>query len=134
MLCDTGLMAYLLGVESPADIREHLVGPFVENYAIMEIRKQLGWSETRATLYHFREQTGKEVDLVLENARGQIVAVEIKAAGRVTNADLRHLRYLRNATGDRWVRGVVHYLGTEHVPFDETIEAVPLGALAGSLT
>lgn len=129
MLCDTGLMAYLLGLDSVAAIPDHLTGALVENYVAMELTKHLGWSETRAVLYHFRERTGREVDMVLENAAGQVVGVEVKASASVTRNDLKHLRFLREQLGNRFFRGVVLYTGTESISFDENLEAVPLGAL-----
>jgi uncharacterized protein len=129
MLCDTGLMAYLLGVDSGRDIPEHAIGSLVENYAVMELRKQAGWSSTRTSLYHFRERTGKEVDIVLENAAGQVVAIEVKASSTVAKNDLKHLKFMRENLGDRFLRGIVLYLGTEQVSFDETLRAVPLGVL-----
>ncbi len=130
LLCDTGLMAYLLGVDSGAAVPDHLTGPLVENYVAMEIAKHLGWSDVRASLYHFRERTGKEVDLLLENAAGQVAALEVKASASVSKNDLKHLRFLREQLGKRFLRGVVLYAGGEHIPFDEQLEAVPLGALA----
>lgn len=130
MLCDTGLMAYLLGVDSGSAVPDHVTGPLVENYTAMELTKHLGWSNARVTLYHFRERTGKEADLLLENAAGQVVAIEVKSAASVSKNDLKHLHFLRDRLGNRFLRGVVLYTGEEHVPFDEHLEAVPLGALA----
>ncbi len=129
MLCDTGLMASLLGVDSSREIPDHAVGSLVENYVAMELRKQLGWSNTRTSLYHFRERTGKEVDVVLENAAGQVIGVEVKASSSVAKNDLKHLKFMRENLRDRFLRGIVLYLGAEQVSFDETLQAVPLGAL-----
>lgn len=131
MLCDTGLMAYLLGVDSGDAVPDHVVGALVENYAAMELTKHLGWSDTRAGLYHFRERTGKEVDMLLEDAAGHVVGIEVKASGSVSKNDLKHLHFLREQLGDRFLRGVVLYAGTESVSFDEKLEAVPLGVLSG---
>lgn len=128
-LCDTGLMAYCLGVDSGSDIPSHLVGPLVENYTIMELQKQLEWSDTRASLYHFRERTGKEADVVLEDAAGHIVAVEVKASSRVATQDFKHLEFLRQKLGNRFVRGIILYLGSESVNFDNRLSAFPLGSL-----
>ncbi|MDQ1256232.1 MAG: uncharacterized protein QG656_828 [Candidatus Hydrogenedentes bacterium] len=132
MLCDTGLMAYLLGVDSGNAVPDHLTGALVENYAAMELTKHLGWSETRASLYHFRERTGKEVDMVLENAAGQIVGIEVKASSSVSKNDLKHLHFLREQIGGRFFRGVVLYAGAESISFDDKLEAVPLGMLSGT--
>lgn len=129
MLCDTGLMAYLIGSDSSDPIPDHLVGALVENYAAMELTKHLGWSRTRAVLYHFRERTGREVDLVLENAAGKVVGIEVKASTSVSRNDFEHLRFLRERLGEHFLRGVVLYTGTESVSFSDKLEAVPLGLL-----
>lgn len=132
LLCDTGLMAHLLGVDSGEKVPDHLAGALTENYAAMELTKHLGWSAVRASLYHFRERTGKEVDLILEDASGRIVGVEVKASAGVARSDFRHLAFLRERLGGRFHRGIVLYTGTESVTFDERMEAVPLGVLSGT--
>jgi uncharacterized protein len=129
MLCDTGLTAHLLGIDSAEEPPAHVIGALVENYVVMELKKQIGWSTTRACIFHFREQTGKEIDVILENAAGQIVAVEVKASSTVDKNDIKHLKFLREKLGNKFVRGIVLYLGEEQVSFDETIQAVPLGYL-----
>jgi len=129
MLCDTGLVAHLLGVKSSREIPEHVIGPLVENYVFMELRKQVDGGNTRTGLYHFRERTGREVDIVLDNASGQMVAIEVKAASAVGKNDLKHLKFMRESLGPRFLRGFVLYLGQEPVAFDDTIAAVPLSAL-----
>ena len=54
-------------------------------------RRQLGWAETRARLFHFRSADRREVDVVIEDAAGRIVGVEVRAsatpgAGRLQRA------------------------------------------------
>ncbi len=129
MLCDTGLMAWLLGVDSAEAIPDHILGALLENYAAMELTKHLGWSQTRAILYHFRERTGKEVDLLLENSAGRVVGIEVKSAGSVTRQDFKHLRFLRDQLGDRFLRGVVLYTGSETISFDAQLIAMPVSAI-----
>ena len=128
-LCDTGLMSFLLGIDASQGIPDHLTGPLVENHAVMELTKHLGWSATRAALYHFRDQTGQEVDILLEDAMGRLVGIEVKAATGVSKEDFRHLQLLRKQTGPRFHRGVVLHTGTETVAFDGQLSAFPLGAL-----
>ena len=129
MMTDTGLAAHLLGIASAKEIPDRHVGPLVENFAAMELRKQVTWSDTRATLHHLRVQSGQEADLLLEDARGNIVAIEVKAASQVSATDFRHLRAIRDWAGDRFVRGVVLYLGESAVPFGDAMHAVPISAL-----
>jgi hypothetical protein len=54
--------------------------------------EQSGWIESRAVLHHFRTHAGQEVDVVLEDARGRVVGIEVKASATVTGADLNGLR------------------------------------------
>ncbi|MCC6144228.1 MAG: ATP-binding protein [Candidatus Hydrogenedentes bacterium] len=131
MLCDTGLMAYLLDAGSPDEIPDQVVGALLENYVAMEITKHLGWSNTRARLYHFRESAGREVDLLLESASGNVVGIEVKSAAQVSSQDFKHLRFLQEELGNKFHRGVVLYTGTEAVSFGDRLQAVPIGVFSG---
>lgn len=129
---DSGLAASLLGLDEER-LRQDplLVGRLLETFVVGELRRQLGWSEVRADLYHFRTQSGMEVDIVLETPDGRVAGIEVKAAGSVGAADFRGLRALAEAVGPRFSRGVVLYLGATAVPFGERLFALPVGALWG---
>ncbi len=130
MLTDTGLACHLLGMDrSRLTSDGHARGSLLENLVAMELLKQTGWSSTRVKLHHFRTQAGREVDLVLEDARGQIVGIEIKFAASATSADFDGLRTLREIAGDRFVRGIVLYSGEQTIPFDPQLAAAPLSAV-----
>ncbi len=100
----------------------------------MELRKQSAWSQTQPNLFHFRTQAGQEVDIVLEDAAGRIVGVEVKGAATVGARDFRGLRALAEATGDRFRRGVVLYTGRTAVPFGSHLHALPVDSLWTSKT
>ena len=130
MLCDTGLATALLGVNEARLQNEPLLrGALLENFVAMEARKLASWSETAPQMFHFRTQNGQEVDLVLEDAGGQIVGVETKSAMTVTADDFKGLRHLAEISGEHFVRGVVLYSGDKVVPFAKNLFAVPLCAL-----
>src|SRR3989338_7647027 len=60
ILNDTGLMAYLLGLSRERLAMEGtLAGPLLENFVVMELRKQAAWSRTRPQVFHFRTLTGQ---------------------------------------------------------------------------
>jgi hypothetical protein len=127
---DTGLAAHLQGVDErgwsgPATRR----GALLENFVFSELEKQLGWSSVRARLFHYRSHAGEEVDLVLEDPRGRIVGVEVKASSTLAASDAAPLRKLAGELGERFVRGVVLYCGSEVVPFDRHVHALPVSAL-----
>lgn len=66
---------------------------------------------------------------MLENARGQVVGVEVKAAMGANEVDVRHLRKLQQALGDDFVHGVVLHLGERVFPFGDRMTSLPLGCL-----
>lgn len=130
LLTDTGLLSAALGLtRERVDEEPQLAGPLLESFVLMEIRKQAAWSETRPSLFHYRTQTGQEVDLLLEDARGRVAAVEVKAGSTVQEKDVRVLLDLARTLGKRFVRGVVLYTGERAVPFSEKVLALPLGTL-----
>jgi predicted AAA+ superfamily ATPase len=127
LISDTGLVAYLLGLnlQGLQNNRERL-GHLLENFVAMELIKQMGWATTRVRAYHFRTESGQEVDLILEDAAGRIVGIEVKAAVSLDAHDLRGLKALAELSGDRFIRGIVFYLGNVVVPFGKNLWAVPL--------
>lgn len=132
VIADSGLAAHLVGfeaVESVPPALADLPGLLLESFVIGELVKQSGWSQTRTALFHFRTQRGAEVDAVLERRDGAIVGIEVKAAGSVSSRDFRGLRALRETRPEAFHRGVVLYTGSEVVPFEDRLTAVPLSAL-----
>jgi len=129
-LNDSGLVAYLRGLEvAPLAEPNADLGALLESFVGQELHKQIGWSQTKPALYYYRTADGREVDYVLEDRRGMIVGVEVKAATNLRSEDLRGLADLADATGKRFVRGVVLYLGREVVPFGANLHALPMEAL-----
>ena len=130
MLVDSGLLVYLLGADRDRLLADHtLMGHLAENFVAMELRKQLGWLDPHAHLFHFRTMSGREVDVLIERPDGRGVGIEVKAASSVAPQDFRNLRYLRDAVGQRFCRGVLLYLGSEGLTFDAQMFALPISAL-----
>lgn len=130
ILADSGLACFLLGVGEKRLAEDRvLFGLLLESFVIMEIIKQLGWSESHATPMHFRDHAGNKVDLVLEDRDGGLVAIEVKAAASVGASDFRGLRSFAALAGTDFRRGVVLYAGSKAVPFGDEMYALPLMAL-----
>ena len=129
-LNDTGLLAYLLGATVDRLKAEgNLAGGVLENFVLMELRKQSTWSTTQPELFYWRTASGQEVDVVLEDRAGRVVGVEVKAAATLSSNDVRGLQALATAAGKHWVRGVVLYAGTEVIPFSANLHGVPISRL-----
>ncbi len=129
-LIDTGLACELLGADRDrfaADDR--LRGAMIENFVFMEIVKQAACAAARPRILHFRTVSGREVDIVLETAAGKVVGVEVKATASPSGADLAGLSALAEAAGDRFVRGLVLYPGSQTIPFGDRFSAVPISSL-----
>ncbi len=108
-------------------------GGMLEAHVVQQIKAHLGWAETTVTLSHWRENKNgrtSEVDLVLQDARGRLVAIEIKASGVVSSSHFRGIRAFKNYYGDRFHRGFVIGTGEQAVAFDDDLWALPLNALS----
>lgn len=129
-LNDTGLLAHLLGITIDRLKAEgNLAGGILENFVLMELRKQSTWSSTQPELFYWRTASGQEVDVVLEDRAGRLTGVEVKAAATLGANDVRGLQALASEAGKKWVRGVVLYTGNEVVPFSSNLHGVPITQL-----
>ncbi|HEY4024815.1 MAG TPA: ATP-binding protein [Candidatus Dormibacteraeota bacterium] len=127
---DTGLAGHLLGVDARRlALDPTLLGGLMENFVGMELVKQLTWSAVDAQIYHWRSASGAEVDQVVEERGGRIVGVEVKSSQAINGSDFAHLTQLRDQVGDRFVAGVVMYLGSRTLRFGDRLHAVPASAL-----
>jgi uncharacterized protein len=129
-LNDTGLLAHLLGLTlDRLEMDPGLAGGVLENFVLMELRKQSTWSETQPQFFYWRTASGQEVDIVLEDSAGRLVGVEVKANATLGRGDVRGLKALADTVGKRWLRGAVLYTGTEVIPFGSNLHGIPLPLL-----
>jgi hypothetical protein len=132
-LTDSGLAANLMRVTSEGLRRpgHPALGGLAETFVFCELTKAAALAETAASLYHFRDRDGREVDFILEARDGRIIAIEVKASTSPSADATRHLRWLRDKLGDRFVAGIMLYLGEHTLPHGDRILAMPLSALWG---
>ncbi len=129
---DSGLLATLLdlGAEEARQDRTRF-GKGLETFVFGELLKQATTSEGTYQLLYYRDADKFEVDVVIENAAGQLVGVEIKASATVRESDLRGLKKLSGLAGDQFTMGVLLYDGEETMPVGDRLWAVPLATLWG---
>jgi predicted AAA+ superfamily ATPase len=122
--------AHLRGV-SPDGLRRDRTpfGAILETFVLAELLKMASWSGERLEFSYFRDKERNEVDIVVEDRRGRVVGVEIKAAASVSRGDFHGMRRLAEACGDRFALGLVVYDHDQIVPFGDRMLAVPLSAL-----
>jgi len=131
-LADTGLAAYMSGVTEGmlADvIQRPKLGRLIESFVLSELVKQCEWSQTPHRLYHFRDATGPEVDIIAELYDGRVIGIEVKGASRLGNEDFKGLSYLQQKLGSQFIKGVVLYTGMEGLSWGSNLCALPVSAL-----
>jgi hypothetical protein len=110
---DVGLAAWLLGLETPAQIeRDPLRGNLYENLLIMELVKMQRNAGQSPQLYFFRDSHGNEVDLLATSAGRSFTAIEIKSAATFQPDFINGIDVFRSSVGkDIAVQGRVWYNG-----------------------
>lgn len=82
-----------------------------------------------ARVSHYREGSGaREIDLIVE-ARGKVVAIEIKLSPVVNHAEVRHLLWLKDKLGDRLADAIVVTTGEFAYRRHDGIAVVPAALL-----
>jgi predicted AAA+ superfamily ATPase len=138
-LADPALAAQLLGVQATTLLSGRAVGPPVprdgtllgalfESLATLSVRVYA--TDCEARVMHLRTARGQhEVDLIVERADGCVVALEVKLARTVADADVKHLRWLRDKLGARVLDEVILTTGPQAYRREDGIAVVPLALL-----
>ena len=128
---DTALLLAALRFDKERLFESPLVlGKVVGNFVVNEIMKQVTWASKQVRVFHCRFQDNRsEVDLILEDGRGKVVAIEIKASETVGTEDFRHFGAMEEAMGNRFHRGIILYAGSHKLPFGERRWALPISSL-----
>ena len=104
-------------------------GSLLEGFVAAELLRQQTWTDTSFDLYHYRDRTGHEVDLIMELSGGQVIAIEIKAATSFQASHFATLKMLRDQLGDRLTAGIVLNTGTAGYRFSDKLYGLPVSAL-----
>ena len=91
---DTGLLCYLLGIESESQYQSSIVkGAIFENMAISELMKNQYNQARRPNVNFYRERSGKEVDAMVRTAEG-LRLYEIKAGSTFKPEFMTNMKYV----------------------------------------
>jgi len=83
---DTGLACHLLGIQDDEQLQTHpLRGALFENLIVAEIAKTYHHHRLQPPLYFWRDQTGHEIDLLIEHGN-DLFPVEIKSGQTVSSS------------------------------------------------
>jgi uncharacterized protein len=108
---DTGLVCSLLGISSVEQLPLHpLRGALFESLVVTELVKQRTNAGKPVNLYYWRDKTGHEVDIVIDNGLS-LVPVEIKAGKTVGNEFFGNITYWNKLSGA--TSGYIAYAGNQ---------------------
>lgn len=129
-LNDTGLLTHLVDFNKTRLLNDkNFLGHVLENFVVMELKKQMTWSQQRSTIYHYRTHSQKEVDIILEAPDSRVIGIEVKLAHAVSAKDFDGINSLEEDIGPHLHRGIVFYMGREIIPFGRNKHALPLSLL-----
>jgi predicted AAA+ superfamily ATPase len=127
---DSGLLAAMLGLTAEQVAKDRSTfGALLETFVFSEVMKQISWSEESYSLYHYRDKDQDEADIIVEDRRGAMVAIEAKASATVYASDFKGIDKVLKCCGDDLKLGVVLYDGTQVVPFGDRLFAAPISCL-----
>ena len=130
-LADPGLAARLLDLSADALLGPsgaHMAGPLFESLVTLGLRVAAQAAE--AKVFHMRTNAGdREIDLIIQGVDGQILGVEVKLAPTVDDADVRHLKWLREQLPGRVVDLMVVTTGPTAYRRHDGIAVVPFALL-----
>jgi uncharacterized protein len=112
---DIGLLCFLLGIENESHLKSHpLRGNVFENMVTIDLLKKRYNQGLRSNLFFFRDRTGNEVDIVIDQG-STIVPIEIKSAKTASPDFCKGLKTLRTTLPGSIKEGYVIYDGaSEH--------------------
>ncbi|MFW5720257.1 MAG: ATP-binding protein [Candidatus Dojkabacteria bacterium] len=110
---DTGLVNYLLGVNSLSELQNHyLYGSIFENFIITEYVKNI-WNHRRnEKLYFWRDNKKVEIDLLIDKGLDKEL-IEIKSSRTFKTDFLKNIKYVKTFMQEKYqVNASVVYQGT----------------------
>lgn len=130
---DSGLLATLLDLATEEVQQDRTrFGNVLETFVFGELLKHATTADDDYRLMYYRDADKFEVDVVIKNAAGKLVCIEVKAAATIQESDLRGLKKLVGIAGEQFKMGVLLYDGTETMPLGSGIWAAPLSTLWGT--
>ena len=109
---DTGIACSLLGINNAKQITTHAAkGALFENMIVSELLKERFNAGNADNLYYWRDKTGNEVDIILDNA-GKLTAIELKAGETISQDFFKGIEYFA-ALNTKPIQKILVYGGRE---------------------
>lgn len=117
---DTGVACSLLGIQNAKEINTHWAkGQLFENNVILEIAKHYYNNGQKPPLYFWRDNTGNEVDLIIDEGV-KMKAIEIKSASTIKSEQLKNINYYQSLNKIKTLKTMLIYGGDENFKLNST--------------
>jgi predicted AAA+ superfamily ATPase len=127
---DSGLLCFLLNLDEETLPTSPMMGSVWETFLFSEMRKQAGALSGSVKFWYYRDQRGREIDIVIERG-GLLSFVECKWQEHPGKEDARHLMAVHKelvAAKLDWRPGRHYVIGTP-----ESTYQIAAGLTAGAL-
>lgn len=120
---DTSIVCYLLGVQNENQLSTHpLRGAIFEGMVITELVKSRLHAGKSMNLYYWRDKTGREIDVIVDNGT-ELIPVEIKSGATISSDYFKNIKYWRNLSKSE--KAIVIYNGQTKQSRSDGTEVVP---------
>lgn len=132
-ITDPALATAVLRMDVGGVLRDgDLIGRILETFVMAQLRAEAAVSSLRPRLHHLRAEQGRhKIDILVELSGNRVIGIDVKADAAPGTGSARHLKWLRDRLGRRFVVGVVLHTGPRSFELGDGIAAVPICALWG---
>ena len=108
---DTGLVCSFLRISNPIQLESHpLKGPIFETMVVVDLVKKFANKGLPINIYFWRDKTGHEVDVIIDNA-GKLIPIEIKSSKTISTDFFKNLKYWNNLS--KITNSILLYAGNQ---------------------
>ncbi len=108
---DSGLVCSLIGISNEMQLLNHPSrGSLFESLIVSELVKKRTNLGLPINLYYWRDKTGHEIDIIIDNA-GELLPIEIKSGKTINTEFFKNILYWRSLSGV--AKGYIVYAGDQ---------------------
>ena len=112
---DTGIVCALLSIRTTEQLKNHPIrGALFENWIVVEMLKKSLNKGIRPNMYYWRDQTGNEIDLLIDEG-GSLYPMEIKSGMTYNTQFFKNIRFFNALSGNNPDNSYLLYAGTQHM-------------------
>ena len=109
---DSAIVCYLLGIRDNIQLQTHpLRGAIFEGMVVTELIKKRTNAGLPINLFYWRDKTGHEIDIIIDNA-GKLIPIEIKSGKTINTEFFKNMDYWSDLSKVK--KSMVLYAGSQN--------------------